>query len=81
MESGNARLGLILFTFYSLLYGAFVLLNAFAPSAMEATPLAGVNLAIWFGFGLIITALALALAYGWLCRASASAKADGEDKQ
>ena len=33
---------------------------------MEATPLAGVNLAIWYGFGLIVAALVLALIYGWV---------------
>ena len=47
-----------------LLYGGFVLLNAFWPEIMEYTPLAGVNLAIWYGFGLIVAALVLALIYG-----------------
>ena len=36
---------------------------------MEVTPFAGVNLAILFGFGLIIAALVLALLYGALCDA------------
>ena len=50
MASRNARLGLILFAVYLLLYGGFVGINAFAPDAMEATPIAGVNLAILYGF-------------------------------
>ena len=65
MESGKSPLGMILFVLYLILYGGFVLLNAFAPETMEITPMAGVNLAIWYGIGLIIAALALALI--WAC--------------
>ena len=67
MNSSNARLGVRLFFVYLLLYGGFVLINAFAPSQMEATPIAGLNLAILYGFGLIIGALVLSLVYGALC--------------
>ena len=42
----------------------------FFPEKMEVTPLAGVNLAIWYGFALIVVALVLALLYGFLCRGS-----------
>jgi len=64
----NARYGLVLFCFYLVLYAAFVLASAFRPEWMAERPWAGVNLAIWYGFGLIGFALALALAYSWLCR-------------
>lgn len=64
MESKNTWLRLTLFFLYLLLYGGFVLLNTFAPSTMEATPVAGVNVAILYGFGLIIAAFVLALIYG-----------------
>jgi len=67
MESKNARLGLQLFCVYLLLYGGFVLINAFAPAMMESTPIAGINLAILYGFGLIIAAFVMALIYGALC--------------
>ena len=70
METRNSRIGLILFGIYLLLYGGFVFLNAFWPESMEAIPVAGVNLAIVFGFGLILAAFALALVYGFLCRAT-----------
>ena len=69
MPTRNARIGLVFFAVYLVLYGGFVLLAAFSPDTMEATPLAGVNLAIWFGFGLIVVAMVLALVYGWVCRA------------
>lgn len=67
MNSKNSRIGLILFLLYLLLYSGFVLLNAFSPAVMEATPMAGVNVAILSGFGLIITAFVLALVYGVCC--------------
>ena len=69
MNSRSTRFGLILFALYLVLYGGFVLLNAFSPETMESTPAAGVNLAIWYGFALILAALILALVYGWVCRA------------
>jgi uncharacterized membrane protein (DUF485 family) len=68
MLSRNARIGLVLFFVYLVLYGGFVLVSAFAPAVMETTLLAGVNLAILYGFGLILAAFVLALVYGWLCR-------------
>jgi uncharacterized membrane protein (DUF485 family) len=68
MQPRNARVGLWLFFIYLAIYGGFVLLAAFSPATMQRTPLAGVNVAIWYGFGLIAGALVLALLYGWLCR-------------
>ena len=64
----SARLGLRLFLVYLALYGAFVLVNAFAPELMEATPVAGLNLAVLSGMGLILAAFVLAGLYGWLRR-------------
>jgi uncharacterized membrane protein (DUF485 family) len=64
----QTRYGQILFVLYLVLYSGFVLLNAFAPSAMERTPFAGVNLAILYGLALIAFAFVLAVFYDWLCR-------------
>jgi uncharacterized membrane protein (DUF485 family) len=64
----RARIGLVLFTVYLLLYGGFVLLSAWAPDLMDRTPLFGVNVAVLYGFLLIIVAFVLAVLYGWLCR-------------
>jgi uncharacterized membrane protein (DUF485 family) len=63
----NARLGLRFFFVYAAVYLGFVLLNAFSPETMEWTPLAGVNLAVIYGFGLIAFAFALSLIYGLMC--------------
>jgi uncharacterized membrane protein (DUF485 family) len=73
MIARNSRIGLGLFAIYLVLYGGFVFLNAFAPTMMELTPWAGINLAILYGCGLIVAAVALALIYGVLCR-------DGEEE-
>lgn len=64
----RSLLGLWLFAFYLLLYGGFVLLNAFAPADMDQTPFAGVNIAVLYGLGLILVAFVMALIYDWLCR-------------
>lgn len=69
MQSRNARLGHLLFVIYTILYGAYVLLNAFSPETMEKTPLLGLNLAILSGFGLIAAAFLFAMLYGVLCTA------------
>jgi uncharacterized membrane protein (DUF485 family) len=68
----NARYGWTLFVAYLALYGLFVGLNTFWPQVMDLVPAAGVNLAIWFGVGLIVAALVLAVIYAWLCRSAAS---------
>ena len=81
METSNARLGLFLFVLYTALYSAFVLLNAFKPELMEATPFAGINIAILYGFGLILTAIIFALIYGWLCKEDAPSSDKKEDSQ
>ena len=62
------RVGLWLFLGYLLLYGAFVLINAFRPDWMALRPWAEVNVAIWYGLGLIVAAGGVALVYAWLCR-------------
>jgi uncharacterized membrane protein (DUF485 family) len=67
----NARLGMVLFSAYLLLYGAFVGLNAFASGVMDRIVWQGVNLAVLYGFGLIVAAIVLAMVYGWLCRSRA----------
>jgi uncharacterized membrane protein (DUF485 family) len=70
----RARLGVWLFFAYLTFYAAFVLINAFAPHWMAVQPAANINLAIWFGLGLIVAAGAIALIYAWLCRAGSASR-------
>jgi uncharacterized membrane protein (DUF485 family) len=67
--SRNARQGLRLFAVYFLFYAGFVIVNAFRPDWMERTPVAGINVAVLYGFALIVGALVMSLVYGWLCQA------------
>lgn len=67
MWQTNARRGLWFFGFYLVLYIGFVMINAFAPELMERTPIAGLNVAILYGFGLIFAAFLMAMLYGLLC--------------
>jgi uncharacterized membrane protein (DUF485 family) len=67
-DSGQSRLGLALFFVYLLFYGGFVFLSAFAPGSMEQLGPGGVNLAVLYGFGLILGAVVLSAVYGVLCR-------------
>ena len=59
------RVGQVLFLLYLLLYVSFVVLAAFSPATMDR-PIAGINLAVWYGFLLIVAAVALAVLYGVL---------------
>jgi uncharacterized membrane protein (DUF485 family) len=67
----NARVGLVLFVIYLALYGGFMGLATFAYEQMARPVLFGVNLAIVYGFGLIIAALVFSLIYMVLCRGAA----------
>lgn len=73
----NARYGMVLFLVYLAFYGGFVGLNAFLPAKMEETPALGLNLAILYGFALIIAAMVLALVYSWLCRGGSNPHGTG----
>ncbi len=75
ISARNSRNGLVLFILYLALYGGFMYLNAFNLERMGQPAVGGVNLAIVYGFGLIVAALLLAFVYMYLCRASAP---DGE---
>ncbi|MEZ6098624.1 MAG: DUF485 domain-containing protein [Pirellulaceae bacterium] len=85
MRRYNQRLGLIFFAVYTLLYIGFVALNAISAETMEMTPVAGINLAVLYGFGLMIAAIVMAMVYGAMCKATSgktsSPEADGEGQQ
>jgi uncharacterized membrane protein (DUF485 family) len=63
----NARAGLVLFFLYLAFYAGFMGLAAFAPDLMGRPALAGVNLAITYGMGLIVGAFVIAVWYMVIC--------------
>lgn len=58
-----------MFILYAIIYTGFVLINAFNPGLM-GSDIGGLNLAIVYGFGLIIFALMLAFVYNAICTAA-----------
>ena len=66
-EPAATRYGLTLFAIYTSVYTVFVVVSAFRPTWMAQT-VAGVNIAVLSGFGLIIGAVVLAAIYLHLCR-------------
>ena len=75
------RLGLLLFFVYAAIYAGFVAINLISPISMEATIIFGLNLAVTYGFGLIIFALVLALIYNSMCVKKEKELAASEDPE
>ncbi len=64
----KTRLGVWMFLLYAIVYAGFMAINLAIPKLMaERTIFFGVNVAVAYGFGLIIFALLLALLYNFLC--------------
>ena len=61
------RLGGWMFVFYAIIYAGFVAINVISPLSMEKIIMFDLNLAVVYGFGLIIFALILALVYNYMC--------------
>ena len=64
----NARVGLVLFAVYCIFYGGFIYISAFSRETTAAPSWGGVNVAIVYGFALIIGAFLLSIVYMILCR-------------
>lgn len=63
----KTRLGVILFFVYSAVYAGFVALNTIAPASMAKPMFLGLNLAVVYGFGLILLAIIMGLVYNHVC--------------
>ena len=73
------RLGVILFAAYGVVYAGFVLVNLVTPGLMGRVALAGLNVAVVYGFGLILLALIMALIYTAVCSRREAALAGGKE--
>lgn len=79
----KTSLGVKMFIAYALIYAGFIGVNVISPLSMENIVFMGLNLAVVYGFGLIILALILAFVYNQACnnKEAELAKTDGkEDK-
>ena len=76
-EGFKSKLGLIMFAAYAALYLAFVFLCVLSPRLM-ATKVGGLNLAIAFGFALIVIAIVQALVYNFICSRREKSDKDSE---
>ena len=65
-EGFKTRLGIIMFAIFAPIYLSFILLSVLKPSFM-AIDLGQLNVAILFGFGIIIFAVLLAVVYNFIC--------------
>lgn len=63
----KSRIGNRMFLVYALIYAGFVAINITRPKLMEAEVVWGLNLAVVYGFFLIVFALVLALVYNHMC--------------
>jgi uncharacterized membrane protein (DUF485 family) len=65
----KAKLGLILFLIYMLVYAGFVAIGLLSPELMGVKLILGQNVAIIYGFGLIILAVLMGFIYNRICSA------------
>jgi uncharacterized membrane protein (DUF485 family) len=61
------KIGIRMFIAYGIVYAGFVLINTFIPRVMGIPVLFGLNLAVTYGFGLILLAIISGLIYNSIC--------------
>jgi uncharacterized membrane protein (DUF485 family) len=63
----KSKLGVILFLFYTATYFGFVIIGVFFPDIMGINVFGGQNIAVIYGFGLIILAIVMGFIYNLVC--------------
>ncbi len=63
----KSRLGVKLFILYTLVYAGFVIIGLTKPELMGLEIISGQNIAIVYGFGLIILAIIMGFIYNLFC--------------
>ena len=74
----KTKLGLIMFAIYTPIYFAFIIICVVNPQFM-ATEVGSLNVAITYGFGLIVLAIIQALIYNRIC-SKREERDDGPEK-
>lgn len=67
LKDYKQKLGLKLFVAYALFYLVFVVINTVFPALMETVIFLGLNLAVIYGFSLIIIAVIMGVIYNHYC--------------
>lgn len=72
IETDNAaakksKLGVRLFIVYTLVYSGFVIIGLTKPELMGLELMGGQNIAIIYGFGLIVLAIVMGFIYNYFC--------------
>jgi len=65
-EDYKSRLGLVMFAIYLVIYLVFILISVISPKTL-GMDIGSLNLAIVYGFGLIIIAIIQAILYNFMC--------------
>jgi len=63
----KSKLGVILFFIYTIIYAGFVLIGITRPEWMGLELIEGQNVAIIYGFGLIVLAIVMGFIYNYFC--------------
>lgn len=63
----KAKLGVVLFIIYTIIYAGFVLIGLTKPELMGLEIIAEQNIAIIYGFGLIVLAIIMGFIYNYIC--------------
>ena len=63
----KAKLGVKMFIAYTLVYSGFVLIGLTKPELMGLQLIGGQNIAIVYGFGLIVLAIVMGFIYNYFC--------------
>ncbi|MBS4057025.1 MAG: DUF485 domain-containing protein [Bacteroidetes bacterium] len=63
----KAKLGVIMFVIYTVVYAGFVLIGLTKPELMGLELIGGQNIAIIYGFGLIVLAVVMGFIYNYFC--------------
>src|SRR5690606_14219685 len=63
----KARLGVIFFFIYLFFYGGFVAIGVLNYEQLAISVMGGINLALFYGIGLIVFAVLLGILYNYYC--------------
>jgi len=66
LEKKKARLGVVMFIIYTIVYAGFIYINVWDSQLMRVA-VGDLNVAIVYGFALIVLALILAIIYNHIC--------------